>query len=321
MRKGFTTGSYLTATALGSLIYKKFNRKPRAVNIILPKGEIANIPIYFDGEICFSIKDAGDDPDITNRIRIECNSKLKKGSGKINIIVKRGIGIVTKKGLQVEVGQPAINPTPKKMLIKNLKHYLSYNEDLDIEISVPEGEKIAKKTFNPRLGIVGGISILGSSGIVEPMSLTALINSIYCEIDVVLNESNYFFIVAGKIGERFVKKYYNYPTIMVSNYFKEAFDYLKRKGVRKFSLAGHPGKLAKIAMGYYNTHSKQSPSPIPFIKKLLNLKGEFNTTEEIALSENLDKVAVAIKNRVFDDYGFDLDVILFDMKGNIVGKS
>ncbi|WP_022670035.1 cobalt-precorrin-5B (C(1))-methyltransferase CbiD [Hippea alviniae] len=323
MREGFTTGTAATAAAIGALILKKTGKKIKSVKVSLPMGDTIDIPVSFTDEKCVVVKDAGDDPDITNGIEIIAKAEVLKGKKGVEVKAGKGIGIVKKKGLQVEVGKPAINPVPMRMIKSNVEKFLEDNEFAVITIEVPKGEEIAKNTFNERLGIVGGISILGTTGIVKPMSLDALIASIKCEIDVILAEGKkYFFLVPGKIGERHIKSVKgDIPVVQVSNYFKDIFDYLANKGIKRFGIAGHPGKIAKISMGYYNTHSKHSPQANGFVCNLLGLKKNFNTIEEICKVYRLDKVASAVKDRIKKDYGFDVDVILFDMEGNIVGEA
>ena len=323
MREGFTTGTAATAAAIGALIFKKTGKKVKSVKVYLPSGDTIEIAVSFEGKKCVVVKDAGDDPDITDGIEIVAEIEILKAKKGVEVKAGKGIGIVKKKGLQVEVGKPAINPVPMRMIKSNVERLLEDDEFAIVTIEVPKGEEIAKNTFNERLGIVGGISILGTTGIVKPMSLDALIASIKCELDVVLAEGKeYFFLVPGKIGERHIKNIKrDVSVVQVSNYFKDVFDYLKEKGIKRFGIAGHPGKIAKLAMGYYNTHSKYSPQANGFVCNLLGLKEKFNTIEEICKIYNLDRVALSVKERVKNDYGFDVDVILFDMEGNIVGEA
>ncbi len=325
MRKGFTTGTAAAAAAKAAVLYKKYSKLPEFVTIRLPSSRILQIKPILKNNVVGVVKDAGDDPDVTHKIEIFANVDIKQGKKSVFVKGGEGVGVVTKKGLQVDVGKAAINPHPMKMIVENVLDVLSNDESAEVEIVVPMGKAIAKKTFNERLGIVGGISILGTTGIVEPMSLKALIATIECEIDVLIsNGVDYFYLVPGKIGERHIKRYTNIPCVQVSNYFDSAFKYLLKKGIKRFAIAGHPGKVAKLALGYYNTHSKSSPQANYFIKELLKLDRDFNTVEEICRytkKGSFDIVALSVKNRIGKDFGFEVDVLLMDMEGSIVGKA
>ena len=325
MKKGFTTGTAAAAAAKAATIYKKYGHIPNQVTVNLPNFKTLNIPVFLKDNLVGVVKDAGDDPDVTHKIEIFAEVNIKTSKKGVLVTGGYGVGVVTKKGLQVDIGKAAINPIPMQMIKENVLSVLDNNEFATITIIVPKGKDIAKKTFNERLGIVGGISILGTTGIVEPMSLKALIATIECEIDVLLaNQTEFFYLVPGKIGERHLSKYTDKPCVQVSNYFYAAFEYLKSKGVNRFGIAGHPGKIAKLAMGFYNTHSKNSPQANRFIEKMLKLDKNFNTTEEICqyVDDNaLNIIAKSVKDRLKKDFLFDVDVILMDMKGKIVGKA
>ncbi|WP_025209379.1 cobalt-precorrin-5B (C(1))-methyltransferase CbiD [Hippea sp. KM1] len=325
MRRGFTTGSAAAAATKAAIIYQKTSKLPDYVFIELPNNKRLKIPVFLEDGLVGVRKDAGDDPDATNNIKIFSRIVIEKGKRGITIDGGEGVGLVIKKGLQVEVGKKAINPTPRKMIEENALPLIKDNEHVFVEIIVPEGKRVAKRTFNERLGIIEGISILGTTGIVEPMSVKALIASIECEIDVLIaNNEDYFFLVPGKIGERHLKSITDTPCVQVSNYFDGAFNYLKRKGITKFGIAGHPGKIAKLAMGYYNTHSRFSPQATHLIKAIEGIEQDVNTTEEICQikgSYGLNRTALLVKEKIHADFGFDVDVILFDMKGRIVGRA
>ncbi|AEA34552.1 cobalt-precorrin-5B (C(1))-methyltransferase CbiD [Hippea maritima] len=325
MRKGFTTGTAAAAATKAAIIYKKTGKLPEYVFVNLPNKKSLKIPVFLEDGLVGVKKDAGDDPDITNNIKIFSKITIEEGKKDIIIDGGEGVGLVVKKGLQVDVGRKAINPVPQKMIKENAIPLIGDNERILVEIIVPDGKRIAKKTFNERLGIIDGISILGTTGIVEPMSVKALIASIECEIDVlVANNEDYFFLVPGRIGERHLKSLTDAPCVQVSNYFDGAFNYLKQKGIRKFGIAGHPGKIAKLAMGYYNTHSRFSPQAIDFVKTIEGIEQNVNTVEEICQLKGylgLNKTASLVKERVKNDFGFEVDVILFDMKGKLVGRA
>lgn len=323
MRNGYTTGSTACAAACAACIYKINNYQPNSVNILLPDGGLLEIAVFFDEYGIFAIKDGGDDIDATHGMKIYADIEIND-SGRINIKGGKGIGRVTKKGLQIPVGESAINPVPLKMIEANLLPLLG-GRGADVTISAPAGEEIAQNTFNEKVGIIGGISIIGTTGIVTPMSVEAIIETIKCEIDVAHGE-NYteICLTPGKIGEKsFKSDFHDIPVILMSNYTAEALSYAYEKGFRKIFLAGHPGKLCKILMGYYNTHSKNSPMAADFLAEKLGLGQKFNTVEEILTETDIDLSAVAeeLAKRIENDFRFDrVSVIFYDMKGRVKGE-
>ena len=325
MRKGFTTGTAATCASVAHAIYKLRDEKVDFVNVVLPNNDLLKINVEVHDDYAFVIKDSGDDPDVTNGAKICACVELDFNNKEILIQGGKGVGVVTKEGLQIPVGKAAINPVPIQMIKNNLNKIVGNKIGAKVTIFVPDGEKIAEKTFNKRIGIVGGISIIGTTGIVEPMSVDAVIATIKCEIDVLLkNNSEIISLVPGKIGEKHLKSLYpEKQPVIVSNYFGEAFSYLRENDLSEILIAGHPGKTAKLAMGYYNTHSKNSPQATDFVAEKLGLDKKFNTVEEICnICENFEfnKIAKLISDKVKADYGFTIvSVILFDMKGNLKG--
>lgn len=266
LRLGITTGTCAAAAAKACALMLLDTNKISEVKLTLPKGEditlqVKDVSIIEDTVSCCIIKDAGDDPDVTDGIKIYSKVKrIKKG-----IIIEGGIGVgrVTRPGLPRKVGEAAINPIPLKMIteaLKNVSKQYNYQGGFEVEIFVPQGEKIAKKTFNERLGIYGGISILGTTGIVEPMSETALIDTIKLEIDSRKENAQKILLLSpGNYGLDFTKEFLGLDisrSVKISNFIGEALDYAMYKGFNKILLIGHIGKLVKIAAGVMNTHSK-----------------------------------------------------------------
>ncbi|QUI21791.1 cobalamin biosynthesis protein CbiD [Vallitalea pronyensis] len=263
LRYGYTTGSCATAAAKAAAMMLMHDIKPQSVLIGTPKGWDLNIPVYpveegADYATCYVIKDAGDDPDVTHGMRIYATVKKTDQEG-IRIQGGVGIGTVTKKGLRISVGQSAINPTPLMTIDKEVRQVLPAGQGVDITIFAPEGEAIAKKTFNANLGIIGGISIIGTSGIVEPMSEDALMDTLKVELGIKkANHGNWLVYVFGnfgrdyamahKIEEKYIQKISNFVAFMM----EEAY----RQGFRKILFIGHVGKMVKVAAGSQNTHSK-----------------------------------------------------------------
>ncbi len=267
LRCGYTTGSCATAAAKASAAMLLTGKRIDCVQIDTPKGIVLNlepeeVSITKNHVTCAIRKDSGDDPDDTNGILIYAKVEKTKNPG-ISLIGGQGIGQVTKPGLACAVGGPAINPIPRKMITEELMRMMAemhYQEGLRVTISAPEGVNIAKKTFNPRLGIIGGISILGTSGIVEPMSEKALIETMYVEIDAQFASGNKNLVVFfGNYGEDFTRDVLGLDirgAITCSNFVGELLDYAVYKGFETLILIGHAGKLVKLAQGVMNTHSK-----------------------------------------------------------------
>ena len=279
LRWGYTTGSCAAAAAqraAAMVLGASFSLDDKIV-LDTPKGirlELSPEKTDFgDGwASCCIKKDSGDDPDVTNGILVYAKvSKVRPESGtycdnkEAAIVLKGGVGvgIVTKPGLACPVGAAAINPVPRKMILEQVRMVcdeLDYSGQLLIEISIPEGVEIAKRTYNPRLGIEGGISILGTSGIVEPMSEQALIDTIKVEMNVRKAEgTEYLVITPGNYGETFLKEYIKtpgIPSVKCSNFIGEALDYTELSKFKGVLLVGHIGKFIKVAAGMMNTHSK-----------------------------------------------------------------
>lgn len=266
LRCGYTTGSCAAAAAKACAMLLLGDEVADVVIIDTPKGitltlQVENIVRQRDWVSCSISKDAGDDPDVTDGIKI--SAMVKKIESGIQIDGGKGVGRVTREGLSCAVGEAAINPVPRKMILEALTQVAqknNYHGGLSVLISAENGEEIAKKTFNPRLGIVGGISILGTSGIVEPMSEKALIDTIHIEINSkTARNSEYLLVTPGNYGRDFALKEFGLDIdlgVKCSNFIGEAIDYALYKNVKNVLLIGHGGKLCKIAGGVMNTHSR-----------------------------------------------------------------
>ena len=304
LRRGLTTGTYAAACARAGIIFLATGTFGYRSNVLMPGGE--EVKIKFNsfekgkGWVKVSaIKDAGDDPDITDGAEIFVKVKRTNMPG-VNITAGKGIGKVTLPGLQIPVGEPAINPIPKKMIFDNVKPYIAADGGYDIEISIPEGEKLAKKTFNPKLGIIGGLSILGTTGYVEPKSVDALKKTIEISVDVAVsrNYSSLVF-VPGNIGERLCRQYFNIGggnIIQISNFVGFSLEYVAKKKIKRVLIGGHIGKLVKIAAGCRNTSSYVADLRIETIVKALKEIGEFDLSQNILnrckTAENASKMII-----------------------------
>lgn len=276
MRYGFTTGSCAAAAAKAAAYMLLSGRQKNTITIETPKGipytaEILEITRGEKAVQCAVRKDGGDDPDITSgaliyaEVSLTDHTRMQATDTRIHIDGGIGVGRVTKPGLDQPVGNAAINHVPREMIAKEVLEVcdlMDYKGNLQVIISVPEGEAIAKQTFNPRLGIVGGISILGTSGIVEPMSNQALLDTIRVELNQRRAEGFDDIAVApGNYGLDFMKKAYGYDldkSVKCSNFIGVTVDMAVECGFTRMLLTGHIGKLIKVAGGIMNTHSKEA---------------------------------------------------------------
>lgn len=271
MQYGFTTGSCAAAAAKAAVYMLLSGRRKNSIRIETPKG----IPYYADiedihkQETCVSCavkKDGGDDPDVTTGALVYAKVWMISDQRNLAITIDggEGIGRVTRPGLDQPVGAAAINSVPRKMIEKEVLEVcrlFDFTGELKVVISVPKGATIAKSTFNERLGILGGISILGTTGIVEPMSSKALLDTIRVELSQKRAEGNRIAAVSpGNYGLDFMKRTYGYDldqSVKCSNFIGETVDMVKELGFTKMLLTGHIGKLIKVSGGIMNTHSKE----------------------------------------------------------------
>ena len=279
MRYGFTTGSCAAAAAAAACYMLLTGRKKEEMTILTPKGisytaKLVDISINESSAACAIVKDGGDDPDITTGAHIVAEAAFlqkeslqkDKTDAVQQIIIRggKGVGRVTKPGLDQPVGEAAINHVPREMIEKEVRRICAlcdYNGKLQVTISVPEGEEIAQKTFNPRLGITGGISILGTSGIVEPMSSQALLDTIQVELRQKKAMGQQMIAVTpGNYGLDFMKEAFAYDldkSVKCSNFIGNTIDMAAETGFCGMLLTGHIGKLVKVSGGIMNTHSKE----------------------------------------------------------------
>ncbi len=266
LRCGFTTGTCAAAASAGAARMLLSGKVIENITVITPSGNsvtvgLTDIKKENDYVSCAVQKDSGDDPDVTDKILVYSTVSYEKSG--MTVDGGEGVGRVTKKGLKQQIGEAAINPVPRKMIEEQLKTAASdysYDGGLKAVISVPMGIQIAKKTFNPRLGIEGGISILGTTGIVEPMSEQALIDTISVELDVRKAQNEEFIIVTpGNYGQDFLRDNLCIAVdkcVKCSNFIGDTIDMCIEKGFKSMLLVGHIGKLSKLGCTIYNTHSR-----------------------------------------------------------------
>ena len=333
MRFGYTTGSCAAAACKGAAEILLGGKLQETVTLMTPKGilltlELKDIQIETDKVTCAIRKDAGDDPDTTNGILVYATVEKTKEQG-ITLDGGIGVGRVTKAGLSQKIGEAAINPVPKSMILRaaiEIAEKYDYEGGLKIIISVPEGVEIGKKTFNPRLGIIGGISILGTSGIVEPMSEAALVQSIRVEMKQHFSQGEeYLLVTPGNYGADYLREHMDLPyekNIKCSNYVGETIDMAIDMGVKGILFIAHIGKFVKVAAGIMNTHSHSADArmevlasnairagaPLECAKEILNA----STTDEAldilnryqmtqgTMKEVLDRIQFYLNHRSYE---------------------
>lgn len=274
LRRGYTTGTCAQAATKAAMIMLLGNADVDQVTVSLPGKEVLTLKISeiqkeysndgnqeIESVSCAVKKDSGDDPDITNGILVY--SKVTKTRSGVILDGGIGVGRVTKPGLDQPVGNAAINKVPRQMILGEVKEaceLYGYNGGIRVEISIPQGVELAKKTFNPRLGIEGGISVLGTSGIVEPMSEQALLDTIELEMKVKRAAGkNYLIMAPGNYGLDFLREAYGIQdkdVVKCSNYIGQSIDMAAECRFKGMVLAGHIGKLIKVSGGIMNTHSR-----------------------------------------------------------------
>lgn len=344
---GITTGSAATAAAAAALLTVLQDTKPSSVKITAPFGEL-EIEILSAEKIdetkarAMVVKKPYPDPDVTINLEIGAEVQLTDTEG-IVIQGGKGIGKVTKPGLQVGVGESAINPIPRKMILKNLQKILPESKGALVMVFIPQGEEIASRTMNPRLGIEGGISILGTTGVARSMSLESYKTALSCQIDIGLGQGYHELVfVPGNIGEKLALKALPVEKdqiVQMSNYVGHMLEQAQEKGVKKIILFGHAGKLVKVAGGIFNTkhsvadarreiiasHAALAGASHDLIVKIFHSK----TTEDMIdlmetegiVEEVFQNIAQAIKEKCQDKYPLEMEVIVVRMDGTVLNPS
>ena len=307
LRTGLTTGSCATATSLAAARLLLAGRVSEHADITLPKGQRVTMPLVFcrlfAGDNCAeagTVKDAGDDPDVTHGAIVFARVRLLSEPG-VRFLAGPGVGTITRAGLALPIGEPAINPVPRKMMSDHLSALAKehgYGGGFEVSIGVENGAELALKTMNPRLGIVGGLSILGTTGIVRPFSCSAYIASIHQGIDVA-RANGYAHIAActGNQSEDAMRLRYNLPDIALiemGDFVGAVLKHLRRAPVEKLSLCGGFGKISKLAAGHMDLHSRNSSIDLPQLAAWAASAGASTTLQEAMRDANTSQEALLL---------------------------
>ena len=350
LRSGLTTGSCATATSLAAARLLLGGERHDAVHITLPKGKVVQMRLEFcrlagEGAEAGTLKDAGDDPDVTHGALLYSRVRLLAEPG-VRFVAGSGVGTVTRPGLVLGVGEPAINPVPRKMISEHLAGLAAehgFTGGFEVTVNVENGAALALKTMNPRLGILGGLSILGTSGIVRPFSCAAYIASIHQGIDVATT-NGYLHIAActGNASEDTMRRVYNLPEIALiemGDFVGAVLKHLRKVPVGKLSLCGGFGKISKLAVGHMDLHSRHSSIDLPQLASWAaavgadeNLQAAIrgaNTSQQalamastagVALGDEVCRHALAFARSVVPAQ-VQVEVFAIDRQGGIVGQA
>lgn len=312
-RKGYTTGSCAAAASKAAVMMLSLGRLINTVAIDTPAGVRLELKVH-DGEYsvgtasCSIIKDGGDDPDMTSGLKVFAAARFVDKPG-IHVCAGEGIGLVTLPGLKVEPGKPAINPVPYKMIMKEVQEVLPQGRGVEIVLSVPGGKEVAERTYNPKLGIIGGISILGTSGIVTPMSEEAWKESIAMELSIAAARGfRSLAFTFGNYGESFAVEQLGISeerVIKISNFVGYMLDKAVECKIEEILLTGHLGKLVKVAAGIFHTHSRVADARMETLSAYAALEGaDRETLDRLFACRTTDAAAAILKGKglagVFD---------------------
>jgi len=341
LRRGITTGACAAAAAKAAASVLAGGVAPREVELCLPSGEALRVPILYvesrqnpAAATAAVRKDSGDDPDVTDGLEVRVTLSWDDGA-EATFVAGEGVGTVTKPGLQVPPGQPAINPVPRQMIVRAIRDVTS--RGVRVEIGVPGGRQVAAKTFNPRLGIAGGLSILGTTGIVRPYCTRALRDALRCTLDVAAAcQVTAPVLVPGNIGARAARRHFSLreeQLIEVGNEWGFVLTLLPPRAFAAVLLLGHPGKLAKLAADQWDTHSARSGQAAAYLGRLCpevlgrpvpdstTAEGVFAALAPPQKKTLADELAKRIRAAIMSRIGNRLPVAVYliDMAGECLG--
>lgn len=351
LREGYTTSACATAAACAATHTLVTGQRAETITIDLPVRSAVTFPIETclqqDHSVtCGVIKDAGDDPDVTHGLEIRAEVAWRNEPG---IVLEGGVGVghVTKPGLPVPVGEPAINPVPRRMIIRGVANELSNlgaERSVQVTISVPGGEAAAQQTMNPKLGIIGGISILGTSGIVKPFSVSAYRASIYIELKMAAyNNVNHVVLTTGARSETYAEGQYphlpEYAFVQVGDHLDYGLKQTRRLQFQQVTLSGMVGKLSKVAAGQMQTHISQGGVDLGFLADVAaRIGADAELQEAIRNANTAHHVQVLLrqagidgletylaqqaaeKAAVFINHAVPINVLLWDIRGKLLAE-
>jgi cobalt-precorrin-5B (C1)-methyltransferase len=352
LRRGWTTGACATAATRAALTALLDGAFPDPVEITLPKGERPAFSLALEetGEgwaRAGIVKDAGDDPDVTHGALIISTVRHGKHGAGITFKAGMGVGTVTKPGLPVGPGEPAINPVPRKMITRTVEAVaknFGAAPDIEVEISVPGGREMAKKTWNPRLGIIGGISILGTTGIVHPFSCSAWIHAIHSGIDVARAQGlTHVAGATGSTSEAAVKKLYeldDQALIDMGDFVGGMLKHLRTHPVTRVTVAGGFAKITKFAQGKLDLHSGRSQVDFNWLAARIEEAGgdaelcavarkantalevlQAATAQDIDIATKIARLAKRTAQKTLRDAEMDVDVVIVDRQGEVIARA
>ena len=342
LREGFTTGSCAAAAALASCLWQRDGACPERVEIVVPAGKtFAPEIIAHGGYVCGVIKDGGDDPDITTGSEVRARVRLMESDGGIRFLAGDGVGTITLPGMKLPVGEAAINPMPRRMIEQAVRQVFPARA-AEVTVSIPGGEELAKRTFNPRLGVVGGLSVLGTMGVVRPMSEKAPKETIRWELSVRKSQgAEETGLVFGSQGETAAAALFpGMQTVQMSNFVGFALDSAAELGFLRVILLGQPGKLVKVSGGSMQTHSQYGDGRRETLIAHLALMGapvellesvRQSVTPDGCISPNYDAGFDGVWTHLADAAAayaaarihgeMRVDAVMLDAKGQILGRS
>ena len=339
LRRGWTTGACATAATKAALVRLWGGAFPDMVSITLPRGETPDFELAYtkagDGwaEVGI-IKDAGDDPDVTHGALIR--ARVSASSGGVVFRAGIGVGTVTKAGLPIDVGEPAINPKPREMMtaiVSEIAATYGQSPDIEICITIPDGESLAEKTWNPRLGILGGLSVLGTTGVVRPFSCSAWIASIHRGIDVArATGTTHVAGCTGATSEKVVQGLFDLPDhamLDMGDFAGGMLKYLRKNPVARVTVGGGIGKMTKLAQGAVDLHSGRSQVDLAALSEVLGHSevADANTALEAYTMVGKDMVdwvaqeSVVHIKKILQNTDIKVDVVIIDRKGNIIARA
>lgn len=352
LRRGWTTGACAAAAAKAAYAGLVTGQFPDPVEIPLPSGArpafaLARTGTVADGAVAGVVKDAGDDPDVTHGVLVLATVRRGAPGSGVAFRAGPGVGTVTRAGLPLPVGEPAINPMPRRMIaaaIGEAAASLGGPPDVVVEVAIPGGEVLAQKTLNPRLGIVGGLSVLGTTGVVVPYSCAAWIDSIHRGVDVArAGALDHVAGATGSTSEEAVARLYGLPPqalIDMGDFAGGMLKYLRRHPVPRVTVAGGIAKMAKLGHGLLDLHSRSGPVDLAWLSErvveaggapdLARRAAGANTALEVLqlaqgsdlpLADLVARYAWATAAKALSGSGSSLEIVVFDREGRLVGRA